>query len=201
MLWKLSGKDMWTKDKPLEFIHDYLCYLDEGLKADGKGRGLSRAQKKWIGLCLMGILLTNSIYWAKFESMSFMRYTQQALSWMFRKAKLPWDRLLKTSVLSIIHKFGISSGYLVIDDKDINRSKAAKKLHHLHKMKDKKTGGYILGQNVVFLYFVTGKMNLPVGFSFYCPDPVQKKWRSEIKLRRKKGVPQNGSQITQRNMN
>ena len=40
---------MWTKDKPLEFIHDYLCYLDEGLKTEGKGRGLSRAQKKWNG--------------------------------------------------------------------------------------------------------------------------------------------------------
>ena len=143
---------MWTENKPLKFINDYLSLLNESLEEECKGKGLSYIQKSWIGFCLMGILLTNTICWAKFERMSFMSYTQQALSWMFRRSKLPWDRLLQASVLMILRRFGIAGGYLVIDDKDIHRSKNARKLYRLHKMKDKKTAGYVLGQNIVFLY-------------------------------------------------
>jgi hypothetical protein len=179
---------MWIGRTPMRFIQDYLAHLNEGLEVESPGKGLSALQILWIGFCLMGILLTNTICWAKFERMSFAAYTQQALSWMFRHSKLPWDKLLRISVGMILRKFGIKGGYLLVDDKNHHRSKNAKKLHRLHKIKDKKTGGYVLGQNLVMLYFVTEKISIPVGFSFYAPDPDQKQWRATIKQMKKDGI-------------
>jgi hypothetical protein len=40
---------------------------------------------------------------------------------------------------------------LVIDDTDIERSKNVTQIGGAHKIKDKKTGGYFLGQNIVFI--------------------------------------------------
>lgn len=177
---------MWRE--PMKFIQEYVSCLDENLRAESDKRGLSIAQRGWISFCLMGILLTNSVCWAKFERASFGAYSQQALSWMFRHAKLPWNSLLRTSVRMIIKRLGITEGFLIVDDKDISRSKNAKKLHRLHKLKDKNTGGYCLGQNIVCLYFVTPKASIPVGFEFYAPDPAQKEWRDRVKKLKKQGV-------------
>lgn len=171
---------MWIDRQPLQFIEAYLAELEKALKEQGSAYRLSSLQRLWLGFCLMGILLTNSICWAKFERMSFKKYTQSALSWMFLHSKLPWGRLLVISVSIILKKFEITEGIAIIDDKDIERSKNAKKLFRLFKTKDKKTGGYILGQNIVVLYFVSKKICLPIGFSFYSPDPELKKWSQEI---------------------
>ena len=107
---------------------------------------------------------------------------------MFRRAKLPWDKLLTASIGIILKKFKIIEGILVIDDKDLSRSKNAKNLYRLHKIKDKKTGGYILGQNIVSLYLVTKRVNIPVGFEFYAPDPDLKKWYQEIRRCKKNKI-------------
>jgi hypothetical protein len=107
---------------------------------------------------------------------------------MFRHSKISWDRLLPASVQLILKKYKIQGGYLVVDDKDISRSKNAKELYRLHKIKDKKTGGYLLGQNMVLLYFVTEKISIPVGFSFYAPDPEQKEWHHTIKRLKKNRI-------------
>jgi hypothetical protein len=171
---------MFVKNRPLKFIDDYLDQLEIELKKHADAYSLSWIQRLWISFCLMGILLTNTVCWAKFERISFKGYTQQALSWMFLHSKLPWEKLLMTSVLMLLKKFDIQEGILAVDDKDIARSKNAKKLFRLHKMKDKKTGGYVLGQNIVMLYFVSKKFCIPVGFSFYSPDPELKKWTKEI---------------------
>jgi hypothetical protein len=53
--------------------------------------------------------------------------------------------------------------------------KMQKKIHKLHKIKDKKTGGYLLGQSLVLLLFVSEKITFPIGFAFYAPDPAIKK--------------------------
>jgi hypothetical protein len=179
---------MWIDKQPLQFITAYLQELEKALKEQGNAYRLSSLQRLWLGFCLMGILLTNSICWAKFERMSFKRYSQAALSWMFLHSKLPWERLLVASVSIILKRFGISEGVAIIDDKDIERSKNAKQLFRLYKTKDKKTGGYILGQNIVVLYFVSNKICLPIGFSFYSPDPELKKWAQEVLRLKKEGV-------------
>ena len=54
--------------EPLPFVNAYLEALDKALKGhDPRGRGLSAAQRRWLGFCVMAILITNSVCWAKFE--------------------------------------------------------------------------------------------------------------------------------------
>lgn len=178
---------MFTQTLP--FIQNYLNHLQSILSADNPAHRLSRIQMLWIGFCLMGILITNSVAWAKFERASFKGYSKQALSKMFRWSKIPWDRLLICSVRTVLQKYGISKGVLVIDDKDLSRSKNARKLHSLHKVFDKKTSGYFLGQNIVFLYLVTEAFCIPVSFTFYCPDPVWNEWCKKDKQLKKAGIP------------
>lgn len=82
-------------------------------------------------------------------------------------SKIPWDRLLVASVRVILRHHGITSGSLVIDDTANSRSKAAKTLAYLYKLRDKESGGYLWGQRLVFLLLVTPKISIPVGFVFY----------------------------------
>src|SRR5262249_44074637 len=84
---------------------------------------------------------------------------------------------------------GITSGTLVIDDTDNPRSKAAKTLAYLYKLRDKESGGYLWGQSLVFLVLVTPKISLPVGFVFYQPAPELSAWYKQEKTLKKRGVP------------
>ena len=172
--------------EPLPFIRAFLDNLQESL---GSTHRLSKCQCLWLGFCLMGILVTNSIAWQKFERASLKTYTKQALSKMFRWSKISWDKLLVSSIRMILRKYGITNATLVIDDKDHSRSKNAEHLHALHKIKDKKTGGYFLGQNIVAIYLVTEKFCIPVSFAFYAPDPIVSTWTQENKKLKKQGIP------------
>jgi hypothetical protein len=175
--------------EPLPFIKQYLDHLDISLKEESSGKALTFTQKLWLGFCLMGILMTNSICWAKFERLSLKAYTKHGISWMFRHSKICWDQLLTASVKIILKKYGITKGVLVLDDKDLSRSKNAKQLYRLHKIKDKKTGGYFLGQNIVLLYLVSEKISFPIGFMFYSPDPALKIWQAERKAQKEAKIP------------
>ena len=61
---------------PLPFIDTFVDELDNGLRAHEPEKGWSSTQRKWLGFCLMGILLTNSVCWAKFERASLGKYKQ-----------------------------------------------------------------------------------------------------------------------------
>lgn len=172
----------------LPFIEDFIKELDKGLKVHKPELGLSRIQKGWLGFCLMGIILTNSVCWARFERISLGKYKVGALSWMFCKAKLPWARLLQIGVGIVLRQHGIVEGVLVTDDSDHGRSKKTKRLFKAHKIKDKGSGGYINGQTIVLLILVTPKVSLPVGFEFYQADPKQQDWKKEDKRLQKQGV-------------
>lgn len=136
----------------------------------------------------MGILLTNMVNWRAFERASLGEYKINALSWMFRHSKLPWDLFLIISIQLILHKYGIKEGVLVVDDSDHQRAKSTKKIFKSHKIYDKKTGGYFNGQSLIFLLLVTSKITIPVGFCFHQPDPTYTAWRKEDKRLRKLGV-------------
>ena len=69
---------------PLPFVENFINELDKGLKIYEPELGLSRIQRGWLGFCRMGIILTNSVCWAKFERASLGKYKVGALSWMFR---------------------------------------------------------------------------------------------------------------------
>jgi hypothetical protein len=171
-------------NKPLPFIEDFINELNKGLKSYKPDGGLSRIQRGWIGFCLMGIILTNSICWARFERVSLGKYSLGALSWMFRKSKLPWEMMLQVSIAIVLKQYGISEGTLVTDDSDHERSKKTPRLFKSHKIRDKGSGGYINGQNIVLLILVTNKVSLPVGVEVYQPDPQQQAWTISDKLRK-----------------
>ena len=150
--------------------------------------GLSAIQRGWLSFCLMAIMLTNTICWARFERAGLGRYSQGALSWMFRHAKLPWEKLFQMSVTVILRRQGIKGGILVVDDSDKARSKTTRTIAHVHKLHDKASGGFIMGQNLVFLLLVSELITVPVGFAFYEPDPVQTRWAKQDKALKKQGV-------------
>lgn len=171
------------------FITDFFEKIDEGVRAHSPGNGLSKTQKYWLAFCVLAALATNSICWAKFEKVSLGKYKKKALSWMFRHSKTPWRLLFQVSVNVIISLYGITSGTLNIDETDNHRSKRTKKISWVHKLKDKATGGYAMGQCVVFIVLVTPIITIPVGFKFYMPDPDVTQWRKKYDKLKKIGIP------------
>ena len=163
----------------MPFIDTFVEELATSLKTLNIGRGLSFAQRCWLKFCLMGVLMTNSVCWAGFERAGQGDYRLGALSWMFRNAKIPWEKLFQASVGHVLEQHGIRDGVLVADDSDHRRAKLTKRIFGAHKIFDKKTGGYFNGQTVVLLVLVSGRVTLPVGFRFYRPDPAVVAWRKE----------------------
>jgi hypothetical protein len=52
-------------DELLLFVKEFINQLDDGLSQGQSVPRLSSMQKAWLGFCLMGILITNSVCWAK----------------------------------------------------------------------------------------------------------------------------------------
>jgi hypothetical protein len=152
-------------------------------------QAMSAIQRSWLAFCLTATLVTNSICWARFERASLGAYSMAALSWMFRHSHIPWDRLLVMSVRVILRHYGLQEGTLVIDDTDHQRSKSAKTLAHLYKLRDKESGGYVWGQSLIFLVLVTPQITVPVGFAFYQPAPELSAWYKMEKALKKHGTP------------
>lgn len=175
-------------EEELPFIKEFVEEIDEKLREYKEGSGLSEIQKKWLSFCIMAIAITNNINWAKFERVSLKKYSYQALSWMFRHSKIDWENMLSASVKVILRKYGIKKGFLVADDTDKVRSKVTKRIPNIYKMRDKRSGGYIMGQTIVVLLLVTEEITIPVGFSFYRPDPMLKEWEKEDKKLKKLGI-------------
>lgn len=174
--------------EPLDFAKEFIELINTCIKTNSPGKTLSRHQRLWLSLCISAILLTNSICWAQFERISLGRLTLAGISWMFRRSKISWEQLLVNSVRVVLQSYGISKGVLVLDDSDRARSKNTSSLHNVHKLKDKKTNGYVMGQNIVFLVLVSPKVTIPVGFAFYQPDPAKKAWKATEKTLKAAGI-------------
>src|SRR5438128_2332376 len=174
--------------KPAPFVRAFVAAVDDAIREHHPSHALSATQRAWLALCVTAVLVTNSICWARFERASLGTYALAALSWMCRHSKMPWDKLLVASVRVILRHHGLTSGTLVIDDTDNPRSKSAKALAHLYKLRDKESGGYLWGQSLVFLVLVTPKISIPVGFAFYQPAPELSAWYKKAKALKKQGV-------------
>lgn len=172
----------------LPFIKDYINLVDSCLKDISSCCSLSLRQKMWLCFCITGILLTNTVCWARYERMSFGGRLVGSLSWMFRRSKIDWNKLLEASIRSILRKYDVTNGTLELDDTERERSKNAKFLYKLGKQKDKKSSGFFNGQSILFLLLVTDKITLPVGFVFYQMDPALRAWQKKDKRLRKQGV-------------
>lgn len=173
---------------PLPFIETYVEGLEEELGKLRPQRKLSRAQKRWLKYCLMGILLTNKICWAKFEQAGLGEYQSSSLSWIFWWSKIPWEWLLVVSVRLLLARYHIDSGTLVADDTNRNRAKVTRPIFAAHKIYDTKSSGYFNGQKIILLLLVTPLVTFPVGFRLYRPDPIQLQWRKENQRLQNQGV-------------
>ena len=100
---------------------------------------------------------------------------------MFRRSNISWESLLYASVFNIFKTYDITSGILALDDTDNKRSKKTTAIHKAHKIKDKVSGGFINGQELLFLVLITDKITIPVGFCFYQPDPDFSEWKKQDK--------------------
>jgi hypothetical protein len=175
-------------DEPAPFIKEYVEELDKSLRQIEPHAGLSKLQKKWLAFCLLAIVVTNSVCWARFERASLGHYSMAALCWMFRRAKINWSLILYASLKVILWRYGLSSGVLVLDDSEKRRAKITKRIHRAHKLKDKKTGGYINGQSLLMLVLVTPVLTIPVGFGFHQTDPALSAWYKSDKELKKQGI-------------
>jgi hypothetical protein len=175
--------------KMLPFVENYTDLLNSALTQHSPGMALSRTQKLWLGFCITGIILTNSINWSAFSRISVGQYKKNALSWMFRNSKIAWEHLFHFSLSIVFQTYGITKGVISIDDSDKKRSKRTTKIFGVHKIKDKPTGGFCMGQGLVFLILVTPKITVPIGYAFHIPDPKMSEWSKENKKLIKAGVP------------
>src|SRR5215468_1790930 len=117
--------------KPAPFVSAFVEAIDEAIREQHPSYTMSATQRAWLAFCVTAVLVTNSICWARFERASLGTYSLAALSWMFRHSKMPWDQLLVASVRGMLRHHGITSGSLVVDDTDNQRSKSAKALPSL----------------------------------------------------------------------
>lgn len=174
--------------RPLSHIVAYVTLLNESLKQISS-KELTKSQRYWLVAVLMGLIVTGSFNWAAFERRSLGEFKESRLRWIFNRAKIAWEKLLQASIAYILSNYDLKEGVLVLDDSDKMRSRNTTKISGVHKVKDKKTGGYFEGQEFVFLLLVTNKITIPVGFQFYVPNPAIKKWKEVIKAQKKAGIP------------
>ncbi len=172
----------------LPFIKEYISSINDAIKQQSPEKSLTRIQSYWLSFVILGLLVTNSLCWKRFEKFSVGRYSTAGLSWMFCKAMIAWELLLQASVIHVVSTYAITSGVLVIDDTDKERSKNTTTIAKVHKIRDKKGGGFFNGQTLIFLLLVSESFTLPVGFCFYEPDPNMRAWRKEEKRLKDKKV-------------
>ncbi len=115
--------------EPTHFIKIFVADLGAALGQLNPNAKLTRLQRVWLGFCLTGMLLTDTVCWAKFGRVSLGGHSIAALSWMFREAKIAWGHLLLASVAAVLERHGISEGVLVLDESDRARSKRTKRVH------------------------------------------------------------------------
>ena len=175
--------------QPLPCVTLFVETLNASLRTIDPTAELTRIQRVWLVTVLMGIIVTDMLCWAAFERRGLNRFTQSQLRWMFKSARLAWSHLLRCSVRIVLAHYGLHAGTLVLDETDKRRAKITKKIAGAHKIKDKKSGGYFNGQELVFLFLVTDTVSFPVDFRFYAPDPEVRAWKKRRKEQKQQAIP------------
>ena len=174
---------------PIKTVRDFVAKINHSLDQLEPGSKLSKSQAAWLCTVIVGIIVTERLCWALFDRRGFNTVSEDAFRWMFASAVISWHRLLQASVMYMLVEYNITSGTLVIDDSDKKRSKRTKKIYGAHKIKDKATGGFKNGQEIVFMLLVADTVTIPVDFSFHIPDPTLAKWKKENNELKKRGIP------------
>jgi hypothetical protein len=173
--------------RPLSCVLDYVTGLNASLKQISSN-SLTKSQCGWLVTVLMGLIVAGGFNWAAFARKSLGEFKESRLRWIFRNSRIAWGHLLQASVTLLIKYYKLNTGVLVLDDSDKVRSRSTSKIANVHKIKDKKTGGWFNGQEFIFLVLVTHLVTIPVGFRFYTPDPALRAWRKINKAEKNSGV-------------
>ena len=174
--------------RPLSCVVDYVAGLNASLNRISS-TPLTNSQSGWLVTVLMGLIVSGSFNWAAFSRKSLGEFKESRLRWIFRHANIAWSHLLQASLAHVLSHYNVTAGVLVLDDSDKVRSRNTSKIAGVHKVKDKKTGGWFNGQEFIFLILATGTLTIPVGFRFYIPDPALKIWKKTVKDQKKAGIP------------
>lgn len=171
----------------LPLVTLFIDQLSESLESISPNARLSRCQKSGLCIILIGLIITESLNWAAFSRRSLNQAKPSRLRWIFYYSKISWQKLLQASIKNIIKHYGITHGTIAFDDSDKQRSKKTTCINGAHKVKDKATGGYFNGQELIFMILVTDLVTFPIGFQFYVPDPALSAWRKENKKLKRQG--------------
>lgn len=174
--------------KPLPDAKTFISHLNLLLLNSNK-QTLSSIQCGFIALVIGAMALSGQLNWSWISRATLGGYGSTGLSWMFRCAKIRWEELQAAAVVYLMQLYEVFEVHLVIDDTDRPRSKIIKTLFGVFKTFDKKTGGFFLAQNIVFVLVVTKVFSFPIAFAFFQPDPAVSKWQRIIKQLRKKKIP------------
>ena len=172
----------------LSIVTQFIDSLSDSLSLIKPSFKLTRIQKIVLGAMITGIIMTEALNWAAFERRSLGMFKPTTLCWMFYKAKIAWQHMLQASICNVFKHYQLTSGHLDIDDTHKHRAKKTTCISGAHKIKDKPTGGYINGQELIFMVLVTNTVTFPVGFKFYVPDPKLAVWSKQDKKLKRQGV-------------
>lgn len=167
-----------------EFVDD----LNGQLVRDGHAP-MSRIQSRLIAFLITAMVFTQCLNFALFQRLTLGAVTERSLSWLFHWAKVPWEILIHINARMIISRYAVKEARIVIDDTERKRAKNTRKLFGVHKIKDKKCNGYVMGQEFVLLALVTDIITIPVDVLVYRPDPARTAWRRANQLMKSKGIP------------
>lgn len=172
-------------------VKDYISSVNSELsEMPGNKPKMTRKAMNFLSVVLTAIIVTGALNWEKFQRASAGTFKATALSWMLHRCKfIPWKYLIIASTKHIIKVFNLKNCHLVFDDFDRNRSKRTTEIFGVHKVRNKKGGGFVNAQNIVILSLVSNYITIPLFFWFYVPDPEQKAWRKEDKRLRKLKIP------------
>ena len=174
--------------RPHCVVTSFLDCLSDSLKSIKSSAKLTSIQKLVLTTLIVGILVTEKLNWAAFERMSLGKFKSTRICWIVYSAKIAWRNMLQASVYNILSRYGITSGTIVLDDTSKKRSRNTTRIEGTHKVKDKVTGGYFNGQELIFMVLVTDVATFPVDFRFYVPDPELSAWRKNNNQLKKKGI-------------
>jgi hypothetical protein len=174
--------------KPAPFVRALVEAVDAAMRAQSPRHGRSAMQRPWLAWCGTAVVVTHAMCWARFARARLGPYALAAWSWMFRPSQMPWAERLVARVRVLLRHDGLPAGRRVIADTDHPRSHAAKALAPLSTLRDTDSGGSLWGQSLVFLWWVTPQIALPVGGAFSHPAPECSAWEKQAKARKKPGV-------------
>lgn len=134
-------------------------------------------------------------------AMALGGFTIPQLSQFCRRNSQLVENLVSCAVLYILSIVKSGSITFIIDDSDRPRSKMVKAIGYVFKTICKKTNGFHMAQNIVFVCVVTKYFIFPIAWKFYIPDPKVSKWRAERKkLRAKNKSKKKKSRIKNKNL-